>query len=700
MPVPSIRSLTLLTLALGVAGLAPLAAEDVPPAPGDEPPEPEQELTPEQKKLMEALAGGPPGEEDEEEPAPRADGTPAPRRTPEPVIEELPVGETIVVTPGRRETTLARTSDSVDVVDADEAKLRGHPLNAWQWLTLLPGVSATPGGGGVDGGVPRVKIRGANSYDNQVRIDGIPVEDPSTTQGQPNLATIYPAGIRRMEIARGAHSGVYGSRAVGGVIEYTTIRPTARPHANLRVEGGTWRTGAAEASATGPLSRDVGFALAASGLGSQGFSSTTAAGENGDPSGYERDSVIRGGISGRVEWKPRDRATLYAAVNTVAISQEFDDFGAPDDERSRAITKSYRIAAGGDAAYGERLTIGGDVAYDAHRRFYDSPFFTSTYYGKQAYGGLRARYRWSPLIEVAGGVDGRRQDLDVKQGTYTRAHDWLGGAWGQIASAGDWHEVSLTGRGDMHSRAGDAATWRASAATFLYEDAFKPHGSIGTGFRAPSLYELFDPFAGNAALSPQRSLTWDAGLSYLPQHPAIADTCIFDATYFRTRYGQLIDYVDPNPFDAVPGQYQNVGVYEVEGVETSLLLRAPELPVFARASYTWQDALTLPSSVANSYSTYLPRHQWAALVGLRERIEKTEGWLALSANHVSPALGGFGGTGYLRGYTLLGLSAGAIFGGKWELFGRAENLLDQSYEASPGSTTGGQAFFLGAGAHF
>jgi vitamin B12 transporter len=622
-----------------------------------------------------------------------------------PSDESVPVGETIVVTPERRETTLSRTADDVDVVDQDELRLRGHPLSAWEWLEGLPGVNATPGAGGIDGGIPRLKVRGANSYDTQVRVDGIPLEDPTATQGQPDLAALFPAGLERVEVVRGAQSGVYGSRAVGGVVDYQTLRPTAKPQEDLRVEGGTWRTVDGDVDATGPIGKELGYAIAGAGLQSRGFSAQTNPGSDGDPSGHETDRVRRAGISGRLEWKPRAGQTWYVAANSVALDQAFDSFN-PDDPVSHSNIRAYRGAAGGDARLDDRLTVGGDAAYTGYDKWYTTPFGTTTYYGHEVFGDAHARYRLLPRLDLAAGVDGRHQGLAVDSGGYTHQADSLVGGWAQVASSAERYEATLTAREDHHSQAGNAATWRAAGAVFVLEDNLKPHASAGTGFRAPSLYELHDAFVGNPDLEPQRSFSWDAGLSYLPQQSFIADCAILDVTYFHTRYHRLIDYVDPDTSDdfifpdPTPGRYENISAFAVEGIESSLRLSSPDIPVFLRLSYTWQEALEIPSQAVNSYSTYLPEHLFAALVALRERIGGREGWLAVGVQRSSEVDAGYGGGTYLRGYTVWNASAGVILNRTWEIYGRGVNLFDEHYEVNPTYSTAGQSFYLGAGAHF
>jgi vitamin B12 transporter len=630
----------------------------------------------------------------------RAEDLPQPQPSP----QEVPIGETIVVTPERRETTLARSADNVDVVDPLEQRLRGYPLSPWQWLVGLPGVDAAPGSGGIDGGVPRLKVRGANSYDTQVQVDGIPIEDPTATQGQPDLAALYPAGLESVEVVRGAQSGLYGSRAVGGVVDYTTLRPTSETHGDARAEYGAYNTTSVSADVTGAISPTVGITVAATGFVSDGFSASTNLDQHGNPAGHEADSVARSGATSRIEWRPQRSSLYWLSVNTVALRQEFDDFGNPDDPLSHDLIRSYRVAGGTDQRISERATVGAEAAYTDFDKFYTSPSFTATYYGQTTYAAAHGRYALMPHLDLAAGADGRRQDLSISSGGYQKAHDWLGGVWGQIGSTGEMHEIALTGRGDAHSRAGDAATWRAAGALFLLEGSVKPHASAGTGFRAPSLYELFDPFAGNTELRPQRSFSWDAGISYLPQNPAFADCAVLDVTYFHTHYSSLIDYVDPDGFlGPIPGRYQNIDAYTVHGVESGVRLQAPEIPLFVRLAYTWQRALEIPTQAANSYSTNLPEHNFALLVGAHAKIDqegRREAWLAMSFRRVGSTDSGFGGGTYLPWYSLLGASAGLQFSEGLEVYMRAENLLDNRVETYPGVTSTGQAFYFGGGAHF
>ncbi|MBA2480066.1 MAG: TonB-dependent receptor [Planctomycetes bacterium] len=664
------------------AAEAPAPAAAAPPGPEEDAPpaatEPSEPAEPD------------PAPWDEEKPAAKAAAHDERRDT-----EPTSVGETIVVTGDRRETTVARSVSAVDVVDAQDLRMKGRPTSPWQWLQGLPGVHATPGTGGIDGGVPRIRLRGANSYDTQVQVDGIPLEDPTATQGQPNLAALYPAGLERVEVIRGNQSGLYGSRAIGGVVDFQTVRPTSQPHAAVRGELGAYRTISAGAEATGPLSATTGFALSTAFLGSRGFSATTDADADGDARNHESDTIIRGGIQGRFEWRPRAGTTLYLGANTMAFNQEFDDgfSSGPDDNESKNVVKMLRVSAGGESRLSEKTRIGFDAAFDDSVRQLSSPSFSSTYYGKQEYAAVHLHQRVAELLEISGGVDGRRQDLDIKTAGYTHAHDWLGGGWLQALSSGESHEVALSAREDLHSNAGDAFTWRAAAAGFFHEEMVKPHASVGTGFRAPSLYEQSDPFAGNPDLEAQRSISYDGGLTLLPIEEAL-----LDVTYFRTDYRTLIDYVDPDGFlGPIPGRYANIDAYSVHGVESSARLAAPESPYYVRAAYTWQVARELPGQAADIYGVYLPRHKIDATVGLNEQLL---GYGAITASYVNGVRAGFGGTTDLPGYTLVGATVGMPFRKVWELYVRVENLLDQHYEVTPGFSTSGQAWYGGVSGRF
>ena len=169
--------------------------------------------------------------------------------------------QTVVVTADRQDSTRERTTATIDVVDQGDQRDLGHPANAWDALRTLPGTDVLGTAGGFDGGNVGIRLRGGNASDTRLLVDGIPLGDPTETQGNANLAWLGSAGLERIEVVRGGQSGLYGSRAVTGVVNLLTIRPTATHQSDVLVEGGSFDTGRAEAAASGPLGGSAGYAL-------------------------------------------------------------------------------------------------------------------------------------------------------------------------------------------------------------------------------------------------------------------------------------------------------------------------------------------------------------------------------------------------------------------------------------------------------
>lgn len=616
--------------------------------------------------------------------------------TPNPIVAD----ETLVVTADRRETPIANSTASVAVVDAADDRERGYVLSPWEWLEGIAGVDAVPGSGGIDGGLGRVRIRGANGYDTQWLVDGIPLEDPSTPQGYLPPGFLPPAGIRSIEVVRGAQSGLYGSRAVGGVVNVLTARPTVEHEQFVRAEGGSFGTARGVAEATGPLADGLGFALSVDGLRSDGFSSLTDADANGDPRDHEADGVERFGVSGRLEWQAHPTTSLYAALRGMALNQEFDGYAAPDDNQSNTQLRSLGGAVGSRSRVSARLSIDFDVSWFGSERDYLvfsslSGTSTTAYRGDQRRAAVVARYRALTWLEFAVGVDGAREGLTVKQaaGYVVDEYDWLGGGWAQFYSAGRHHDLSLSVREDLHSRAGDATTWRAAAGVHDAERRATLRGAVGTAFRAPSLYEQFDPSTGNAQLKAQESIGYEAGVRLAPVKELALET-----TWFRTDYDSLITYYDPTPFpDLLLGSYANVSRYAVQGVENALETTVWERHIMLRAAYTWQEVLALPGAVDDTYSPYLPEH----LATISAVLRGDPGWIRVAVTRRGAAPASiYDSHTRMEWSTLVDLAAGWAIDRTWEVSVRVDNLLDDHYEVTPDYTTSGRAVYAGAAARF
>lgn len=603
-----------------------------------------------------------------------------------PAPPESPV-DTLTVTADRRESSVERDAASIEIIDNEDLHTRGDPVNVQDDLRRLPGIHVQQSGGGF-GGTADISIRGTRSSETVLLIDGIPFNDPAGSVGSVDPIYFNPAGLERIEVVKGAQSGLYGSRAIGGVINLITAQPTEEQRYEARLEGGSYNTWRTEAEASGPISEHTGFALGFSGVDSEGYSVQTSPGAGGDPDGHEDDGFQRWGLNGKLQ-AHNEIGKVWLGLNTVSIEEDLD-FTGPDDRVNTIEVDGYRTSAGGQAKLSEKNQIACDVAYNIlDREFPGETLFDKTYDSEEWYASLRNTYTGVERLTVTLGFDGDWQSAEIATAsgaTNLDKHSQLIGIWSEGTYALPAAEFSLAGRYDEHSREGDATTYRAGAAGFLLERAIKIFGSLATGFRAPSLYELYDTtFAsGNPDLRPQETTSYEIG-----HRSRIWPGVHLTNTWFRTDYHNAIQ------FDLATFTNSNsVSDTRVHGVENSLEFAHEHCPVETRLTYTWQDSddgtgksvRFTPEHLASIDATYRRRAAWARL-GVERVWTRATGLTAPDPEKLAP-------------YSILSMVLGWEFSHGWEVYARGENLTNEDFEYYPGYSTTRAAGYLGVIAHF
>jgi vitamin B12 transporter len=587
--------------------------------------------------------------------APAADGATA----------SIIVVEDRIVTGSRLPENRFRSTVSAGVVDTEAIERRGQPVQVMDHLIAEPGVEITRTGGG-PGGPTTIILRGTRSHDTAILLDGVPLADPAAPQGNPDLSYLIPAGLQRIEIAKGAQGGIYGSRAIGGVVNLIGPRPTETAAGSVLVEAGSFESLRTEAVATGPIAGGLGYAITASGMRTDGWSAQSQVGDQGDPSGLEEDGFTRLGGTARLEFPLSDGLTAYASGAVATGEDEYDGSG-PDDVRSKKQLDAHRIGVGLHGSIAEtRVAV--DVAGTAYSREYLGDF-PSQYDGSEWYGSARADQRIAGPWTLALGVDARRSEIDIRDGL----EEWdrnIGGS-GTVTFDDGVNRVEGTLRYDSHDREGDAVTFRIGASRTTWQERTVLHGSVANGFRTPSLYELYAPDdygggpIGNPDLEPQRTTTMDLG-----QRTRI-DGFMIETVYFRTDYDEAIVF-------AFPAGYTNIGSgARAEGVEASVSwMGEVDDPFRVRGFATVQR-----SDDGNGKDlTYVPR----ASGGLEVGYDLPIGWANVQVKRTGVQYAGNGETEALDGRTLVN----AVLGWRaleWlTVTARGENLTGVDYETFTG----------------
>jgi vitamin B12 transporter len=595
-----------------------------------------------------------------------------------------PSSPTIIVTAERGESELLKAPVTVNLVTADDIQTRGGAQQMTDWLKDLPGVGVWGANGGVDGGIVSVRLRGLGARYTLFLVDGIPQADGSSPDGSPRMPMLQVAGLDRVEVLQGAQSGLYGSGAVGGVVNFRTVRPTSGQRVQVTASVGSFGTYGGEVVASGPIAAGSGYAAAVNGLSSSGFSSSTTD-PDGDPLGFEDDSVNRMAGRARFEHRLGTDALWYASGSMSKNIQEFDGgFPAnPDESFSENRYKQWNIDTGGQFGGKDRgLSIDASMQRSRNASYYLSGDPT-LYDAEMLYVSART-YTVLPVgFRMSGGVDARRDE--AKAGTDLDAEVDNLGLYASMAWGDQRTTIEATGRVDHHEQFGSHSTGRLVAGWFAVPERLKVRGAISSGFKAPSLYEMYgsNPFylIANPDLEPETAVAYEAGTDWMP-----ATGVEMSCTVFRTMVENQIDWLDPD-FDWV-GSYGNIdGSTVSSGFEAGASVAhalTTQIDGRLEGTYTYLEA----NDPLQHTSPYSPQHAGS----VRATVEESVGaeWRlrqSLGARRTTAYYGRAGEFGRVDGVTVADAVLGASLGERWDISLRVDNLFDESYSVNAPSAT-------------
>jgi vitamin B12 transporter len=640
---------------------------------------------------------------------------------------QSPPGADIVVTPTRTAQPIQRAGSAVTVITAEDIE-KTSAKDLGEVLRLSPGLTLARNGG--PGQFQAVRIRGGDARHTLVLLDGIRVNDPTSTGREFDFATLVPADIERIEVLRGPQSALYGSEAMGGVINIITKRGRGAPRATIAVEGGSYGTKETRASISGGDDRvDYSFGLSA--VESAGFSSfgyRIPRLRYVAPWGFEPDSARRLGFTGRVGVNVADGVRLELGGSTSFNRAQFDVAFLPfPDTPSLATSELHNI-------YGKLIadSFGGKLRNTvtifntrANRAYENVSYFGPraaliTSRGDTSFIGERTGAEYQGDLNLGGfglttfGARVERETAD----SFSRAVLPVAGrelrtiaaeqttrslfALHQV-SLGDRLHLSLGGRLDqvvspdrqLSGIAGDSertidrfGTWRATAAYEIPETETKLRASAGTGAKAPSLFQLFSPSYGTPTLQSEHSWGVDAGIDQTLANGAIK----LSATAFLNRYRNLIDFATgatlcppaTRPF----GCYFNVARARTSGFELSGDVKlSPEAHL--RITYTNLSAVDLSRRLDLARR---PRHE--GRVGLV--LTPLEGLsVEPTVVLVGERFSGTNETDRLAPYARLDTYVNYKVNETFSVYARAENLTNTRYEEVRNFGTPGRSFYAG-----
>ncbi len=620
----------------------------------------------------------------------------------------------VVVSVTRMETRVDKIGgNSVSVITADDIASKNMGSVA-DILKTVPGIDVASNGG--PGTRTSVFMRGADSKNTLVLIDGIMMNDPSQANRGANLANLSLDNIERIEVVRGAMSVMYGSNATAGVINIITKKGNRDPEFFAGVECGAYGMWKMNGGASGATEK-LDYALSASRLDTDGFSTADADnpdiphnGNTDEKDGYENTT-----LSGKMGMIVTDHFNVSGVVRYINSMVELDDYASgyvgdnigsswvedppgsgnwvetvtpfPDGPTGRR-TESDQVFAKVSAAsshFNDRFESSLSYGF-AHqeRQSYDNE-------GEEDYDykGNTHELAWQGALNfkyhtISFGLSSFQENMDSESsGTGEKDASTSSGWCQEQLFVGDL--VIVTGmRLDNHDEFGNKATFRFSPSYEVGQTGITIKGSYGTGFRSPSLFELYSEY-GNQDLEAEESKGWDLGFAHVLKDRVIR----YGMTWFAMIYDDHIGYDSATSrYNQLPGQTRTKGVESFLGVtpadNISFLLshtythtedpdgeqleRRPENRILLNTRYDFSEKGNIDLDII--------------------RVEKRKA--------SQYAMDGDGNSvDELDPYTLVNVSASYDVNDHCRVYCRIENLLDKYYEEAWSYATPGNSAYVG-----
>jgi vitamin B12 transporter len=535
-------------------------------------------------------------------------------------------------------------------------------------------------------------------------IDGVEVNDPITPSRTYDFSHLMVEGIERIEILRGPQSPLYGSDAMAGVINIITQEGLGKPRLHLSSLGGSYGTLSGTAGLSGSMAK-FHYSFWASSLTSQGFSAANRALEGNT----ERDGYKNLSLSARTSYKASDNIDLDLTARFIDTKSDIDNYGSAFGDDPNNIQTYDSLFVKGHIRglflknrWEQKLTLSlvnsnrdtdnpsdEQHPFDTDRSHYKSRLykldwqnnlflhksntltFGAEYQQEQGESSYHSESIWGPSTSFF--------PLKKAENTGIYIQDQMRLAGMFFLTAG----IRL----DSHSRSGHSTTYRIAPAFFIQQTNTKLKATYGTGFKSPSLYQLYAPTnnwgpIGNENLKPEETTSWDVGI----EQDLWDGKVHLGGSYFSSRFENLIEY------DYTMG-YINIATASSKGVEFLLEFLPAENLVFS-VSYSH-----IVAKDQNTGEPLLrrPKDKFTASLNVRF-LEK--GRFTLSLTHIGARddqewIDWISTRVQMDPFTLVNAVCSYDIHPAIQLFLRLDNILDQQYELIKGYGTPGFSVFGG-----
>ncbi len=594
--------------------------------------------------------------------------------------------EKIVVTATKTEASQGSIGISNTIITGNEIKQTGK-YTVLDVLRAQPGITVSQTG--PHGGITNIYLRGSKPGHTLVMIDGVEVNDPMATDRSFNFAYLTTDNIERIEVIRGPQSTLYGSDAMGGVINIITKKGKGKPKFEITSEGGEHNT-FKESFGLNGATGNSDYSFMVSRVESEGISKAKDTSES--------DNYQNLTLSSRLGYKILDNAKLNIIFRHANTETDLDDGAYEDDPNYTAWYKDFA----GKLEFAQDLKPWWDhklsFSYlEVTRQYRDERDTVDTTEDIQSwYKGNNQKIEWQHNLSIAE-IDkitaGFEYEEERGSSSYRSRTTVTRFDRKTIKNKGYYlqNQFKLTERLfitpgiriDDHQLFDTETTYRLSS-SYLLPTQTRFKANWGTGFKAPSLYQLYSTQdfgggpIGDPNLAPDKSKSYDFGF----EQNLLDDNLSFDITYFHNKFENMVDY------DLTLSKYKNIGRAWTNGFEVNVSYK-PIKNLKVGLNYTYmktKDKTTGLKLVRRPENQIGFNINWI----LADKVN-----FDLNTIYVGHTWNNSNNTQKVKPYTKVDFSVYYDLNNCLQLFGRIENLFDREYQEIRGYSTLGRSFYSG-----
>ena len=569
-----------------------------------------------------------------------------------------------VTTASKTKQSFQSTTANVDILTQAQMQERGF-ITVSDALRSLAGISINRNGG--LGKSTTVRLRGSDTQRILVLVDGVRYNNPTSSNGA-EFAHLMVANIEKIEVVKGAQSGVWGADASAGVINIITKKATSNKlNASLFAEYGSYNTQNYGISLSQKVDR-FDIAMDISHISNDGFSAQVPEGK--DIKDFEDDGYKNTSLNFKAGFDVSDKDRLEGFFNMINADTEYDGYNKPNDENTTSESKQKFYGL----SYTKTLDFGDATLYAQRSKFErNTPNgFTKEFDGSIDEVGLKSKINYlSDSFAIVG--------IEHRKTTHENAVDKSFNNDAIFIANTNTLEGLISGkttlatalRYDKFDTFKNKLTYKVGV-KHIHENIkdFWTSANYATAYNAPAFSNIYG-FYGNPNITPENTTTFDVTANYKN----------FGITYFDTKIEDMIGY------DFATSKYANLtGKTKLQGVEVSYNTEVEAIDTLLNLNYTYlktedkdgKDLLRRPKNSANIMIDYYGLDN--AHLGTQIRYVGERDALG---DKTSDA------------YTLVRLNGDYDLSPTLNLYMRVENALDKSYQDIIGYGTSQRAFYAG-----